>query len=94
MVMLRKVIGSFILVLLISLSAKAQQMPYYTQFRSNEYLQNPAISGTKRTIDARLNYRMQWVGYDGAPRTGRQAGRGRASAGLPRVTVPASRARQ
>lgn len=30
---------------------------------------NPAITGTKREIDARLNYRMQWVGYDGAPRT-------------------------
>ena len=31
---------------------------------------NPAISGTKRLIDARINYRAQWVGYDDAPRTG------------------------
>ncbi len=30
---------------------------------------NPAITGTNKLIDARLNYRMQWVGYDNAPRT-------------------------
>lgn len=30
---------------------------------------NPGITGTKRTVDARLNDRMQWVGYQGAPRT-------------------------
>jgi len=30
---------------------------------------NPGITGTKSTIDARLNTRLQWVGYDGAPKT-------------------------
>lgn len=30
---------------------------------------NPAITGTKRLLDVRMDYRMQWVGYDGAPRT-------------------------
>lgn len=30
---------------------------------------NPAITGTKREVDARLSYRNQWVGYDGAPKT-------------------------
>ncbi len=30
---------------------------------------NPGITGTKRLLDARLNYRKQWVGYDGAPTT-------------------------
>jgi type IX secretion system PorP/SprF family membrane protein len=47
----------------------AQQMPFYTQHRSNNFMINPAVTGTKRLIDARLNYRMQWVGYEGAPRT-------------------------
>jgi len=47
----------------------AQQLPYYTQFKSNMYMINPAITGTKSTLDARLNSRLQWVGYDGAPRT-------------------------
>lgn len=52
-----------------SLTTVAQQMPYYSQFKSNSFMLNPAITGTKRLVDARLNYRMQWVGYDNAPRT-------------------------
>ncbi len=47
----------------------AQQLPYYSQFISNMYMLNPAITGTKRLIDARINDRVQWVGFDGAPRT-------------------------
>jgi type IX secretion system PorP/SprF family membrane protein len=50
-------------------AAFAQQLPYYTQYKSNDFMLNPAITGTKRLIDARLNYRMQWVGYTDAPRT-------------------------
>jgi type IX secretion system PorP/SprF family membrane protein len=50
-------------------SALAQQMPYYTQNKVNEFLINPAVTGTKRLLDARVNYREQWVGYDGAPTT-------------------------
>jgi type IX secretion system PorP/SprF family membrane protein len=46
-----------------------QQLPYYTQYKSNSFITNPGITGTKRVLDARVNYRMQWVGYDGAPRT-------------------------
>jgi type IX secretion system PorP/SprF family membrane protein len=30
---------------------------------------NPAVAGTTKTIDARMNYRNQWVGFDGAPKT-------------------------
>ena len=30
---------------------------------------NPGVTGTKRLLDARVNYRMQWLGYEGAPRT-------------------------
>jgi type IX secretion system PorP/SprF family membrane protein len=48
---------------------KAQQLPFYSQYRNNYFLFNPAIAGTKQTIDARLSYRMQWVNYDGAPST-------------------------
>jgi type IX secretion system PorP/SprF family membrane protein len=46
-----------------------QQMPYYSQFKSNTYMLNPGVTGTKRLVDARINYRMQWLGYDDAPRT-------------------------
>ncbi len=47
----------------------AQQMPFYSQYRSNIFLLNPALAGTKRNIDARIGYRLQWAGYEGAPRT-------------------------
>jgi type IX secretion system PorP/SprF family membrane protein len=47
----------------------AQQLPYYTQFSSNLFMLNPAVAGTKGAINANIDYRMQWVGYEGAPRT-------------------------
>lgn len=60
---------TLLLFLLTGILSFGQQMPYYSQFKSNMYMINPAITGTKRLVDARLNYRMQWVGYDDAPRT-------------------------
>jgi len=59
----------FIVVFFVSIKITAQQLPYYTQNKSNAFMINPAITGTKRLVDARLNYRAQWVGYDDAPRT-------------------------
>ena len=47
------------------LSANALLHPIQTQQRFS----NPAVVGTKRLIDARMNYRAQWVGFDGAPVT-------------------------
>jgi type IX secretion system PorP/SprF family membrane protein len=49
--------------------ALAQQLPYYTQFKTNNVMLNPGVVGTKRFIDARMDYRMQWVGLEGAPVT-------------------------
>ncbi|MFH1005842.1 MAG: type IX secretion system membrane protein PorP/SprF [Bacteroidota bacterium] len=49
--------------------AFAQQLPYYTQFKSNNIMLNPGVTGTKKLIDARLNYRNQWVGFESAPVT-------------------------
>jgi type IX secretion system PorP/SprF family membrane protein len=57
------------LCLIIAIAVQAQQKPFYTQYRNNNFMINPAVTGTKRLVDARLNYRMQWVGYDDAPRT-------------------------
>lgn len=48
---------------------KAQQLPFYSQYKTNMFMINPGITGTKRTVDIRLNNRMQWVGYSGAPRS-------------------------
>jgi type IX secretion system PorP/SprF family membrane protein len=47
----------------------AQQFPFWSQYRSAYFLLNPAVAGTRKKIDARLNYRNQWVGFDGAPKT-------------------------
>ena len=47
----------------------AQQKPYYTQYILNNYILNPALSGIESYIDAKLSYRNQWSGIDGAPVT-------------------------
>lgn len=46
---------------------EAQQLPNYSQYPSMQFMLNPAYTGTKSTIDFRLNYRRQWVGFDNAP---------------------------
>jgi type IX secretion system PorP/SprF family membrane protein len=58
------------LLFLFATCAVAQQMPYYSQFKNNAYMINPAVTGTKRLVDARINYRSQWAGYEDAPKTG------------------------
>jgi type IX secretion system PorP/SprF family membrane protein len=58
-----------IALLLLSSFAVAQQLPYYTQANTNYYMLNPAVAGTKKLIDARICYRTQWVGFEGAPVT-------------------------
>lgn len=65
--MIRK---SFIVVFcIISLVGVSQQYPWWSQYRNNQTLYNPAFCGTKRLIDIRINYRNQWVSYEGAPKT-------------------------
>jgi type IX secretion system PorP/SprF family membrane protein len=60
---------AFISFFILSFSAIGQQLPFYTQHSSNSFIINPGSTGVKRLIDARINYRQQWTGYDGAPRT-------------------------
>lgn len=47
----------------------AQQKPQYTQYVFNNYLLNPAVSGIENYTDAKVGYRSQWTGLDGAPVT-------------------------
>jgi len=47
----------------------SQQYPWWTQYKVNQTLYNPAFCGTKRLVDFRINYRNQWTGYDGSPKT-------------------------
>ncbi|MES2798528.1 MAG: type IX secretion system membrane protein PorP/SprF [Bacteroidota bacterium] len=45
----------------------AQQQATYSNYLMNEYFYNPAIAGSKDVHIANLQYRNQWVGFDGAP---------------------------
>ncbi|GAA4085938.1 type IX secretion system membrane protein PorP/SprF [Mucilaginibacter panaciglaebae] len=51
-------------------AASAQQLPQYTQYVFNNFLLNPAVAGIENYTDAKLGYRSQWTGLNGAPQTG------------------------
>ncbi|WP_214071162.1 type IX secretion system membrane protein PorP/SprF [Mucilaginibacter sp. dw_454] len=50
-------------------TATAQQLPQYTQYVFNNILLNPAVTGIENYTDAKLGYRAQWTGLNGAPVT-------------------------
>lgn len=62
---------AFFVVFIFSFAGKmnAQQLPDFTQYPAYLPQINPAYTGTKSNIDARVGYRKQWVGFDGAPVT-------------------------
>ncbi|WP_370459407.1 type IX secretion system membrane protein PorP/SprF [Chitinophaga sp. Cy-1792] len=55
--------------LLMVLSAAAQQKPHYTQYILNQYIINPALTGIENYTDIKVSHRHQWAGLDGAPVT-------------------------
>jgi type IX secretion system PorP/SprF family membrane protein len=52
------------------LSSNAQQDPQYTQYMYNTQVVNPAYAGSREALSFGLLYRTQWVGFEGAPKTG------------------------
>ncbi len=52
-----------------SFFGKAQQQSLYTNYLLNSYAYNPAVVGSKPYAQANINYRNQWVGFDGSPKT-------------------------
>lgn len=48
----------------------AQQIPQYSQWAQHQFAMNPAHAGIKKCIDVHTLYRAQWVGLEGAPRSG------------------------
>ena len=48
---------------------KAQQVPQYAQYMLNNYILNPAVSGTEDFYEVKSNNRYQWVGVTDAPFT-------------------------
>lgn len=60
-----------VIVLFISLYCSAQQDPQFTQYMYNHSVINPAYAtATEGTINFGGLYRSQWVGIEGAPKTG------------------------
>ncbi|MHC5202086.1 PorP/SprF family type IX secretion system membrane protein [Myroides sp. LJL119] len=51
------------------LNALAQQDPQFTQYMYNTTVINPAYAGSKGHMSFFGQYRTQWVGLDGAPKT-------------------------
>lgn len=52
-----------------SLSGRAGQDPLYTQFMTNPFLINPALTGTYNHYQIIANNRLQWIGMSDAPLT-------------------------
>ena len=46
-----------------------QQQSLFTNILMNPYLYNPAYAGSNKTLQLNLNYRDQYAGFDGAPKT-------------------------
>jgi type IX secretion system PorP/SprF family membrane protein len=49
--------------------SQAQQQYTFTNFLMNDYYFNPAVAGMKNVHLANIGYRMQWVGFNEAPKT-------------------------
>lgn len=57
----------FLLVCVFTINA--QQYAFWSQYRGNQFMINPAAAGTSKTLDVRASYRYQWTGFAGGPRT-------------------------
>lgn len=55
------------MLLLVKLSAFAQQYPDISQFMFNKLYYNPAAAGANESFQANLLYKAQWIGIQGAP---------------------------
>ena len=54
---------------MLSLSVSAQQIPVSSIFMENPFAFNPAVAGTDRGFQVRMNNRIQWLGFNDAPFT-------------------------
>ena len=59
----------FTMMVLLGISAFAQQEPLFTQYYLNDMVINPAISGSKAYNPFTIQTRQQWLGFEGAPLT-------------------------
>jgi len=57
------------LILAVSYTAKAQQLPIYSQYMMNAFLINPAVAGHEGYTSVNVTAREQWLGMKDAPST-------------------------
>ena len=62
---------SYILItaLLLAGLSYAQQTPHYSLYVFNNYMINPAVTGTTECYEIKGGYRTQWLGFESAPQT-------------------------
>jgi len=56
-----------VVVTLMTITIKAQQIPSLSQFMENNYMVNPAVAGTKNYSPLVFNYKRWWSGMNDAP---------------------------
>lgn len=61
---------NIILFILLSKFCSGQQLPEYTQWYLNQFAINPAHAGIKQCVDVHALFRAQWIGFEGAPKSG------------------------
>ena len=66
---MKNLIIPFVLFILVATTVNAQQTPFSSQYYSNQFVTNPALTGNKGTTNAFLTHRTQWVGISGSPQT-------------------------
>ncbi len=49
--------------------SKAQNIPQYSLYVTNNYLINPAVAGIEDYSNIKIGHRNQWSGFEGAPQT-------------------------
>ena len=61
--------GLIVLLMMISMSVQAQQLPQFSQYIFNGLHINPAYAGYKGDGYIQTTYRSQWINFPGAPKT-------------------------
>jgi type IX secretion system PorP/SprF family membrane protein len=64
-----KKLGIILVALSLNVTLNAQQLSMYSQYYWNDFVINPAFTGIRNTPRVQLNYRNQWAGFKGSPKT-------------------------
>ena len=60
---------SVLFITFMSFNAYSQQIPLSSEYMFNEFMINPAATGSSKFMELRLSGRKQWVGLNGGPST-------------------------